>query len=99
MMLVQTLWCGLLLTLGLGSMHNASDATEARGPYWLGALLFGLAWMQAAHWAVSWGNVLGLLPVMGQPMTWLSSGNSHMLALAASSLVLGMIGAWVEAEK
>jgi cell division protein FtsW (lipid II flippase) len=92
---VQVLWLGVLLTLAGRLMRGAPDAMEARGLFWVGGLLFGLAWMQLAHWGISWGNVLGLLPVMGQPMTWLSSGNSHMLALALPALVFGMVGGWL----
>lgn len=91
----QALWLGVLLILAGRLMRGAPDAMEARGLFWLGGLLFGLAWMQFAHWGISWGNVLGLLPVMGQPMTWLSSGNSHMLAQALPALWFGMVGSWL----
>lgn len=92
--LLQGLWCVVLIRLGRGLMFEHGEREEERGLFRLGALLFGLAWIQAAHWLISWCNVTGLLPVMGQPMTWLSSGNSHMLAIGVSSLLLGMAGAW-----
>ncbi|OGT89515.1 MAG: hypothetical protein A2286_09990 [Gammaproteobacteria bacterium RIFOXYA12_FULL_61_12] len=91
----QLLWCLTLLTVARALMAAKGGFEEYRSRYWLGAVLFGLAWMEAAHWCISWGNVLGLLPVMGQPMTWLSSGKSHMLAVAFPGLLLGMIGAWI----
>ena len=56
--------------------------------------IFGLAIMQATHWTIAWGNSLGLLPVMGQPMTWLSAGNSHLLGFALLTLTIGLITAW-----
>lgn len=56
--------------------------------------LFGLAWLFAAHWIIAWGNVLGLLPVMGQPMTWLAAGNSHLLAFAYPALAFALIVSW-----
>ncbi len=34
---------------------------------------------------------LGLMPIMGQPMTWLSSGNSHLLAIALPSVLLALL--------
>jgi cell division protein FtsW len=45
----------------------------------LALVLFLLAWVHVAQWGLSWGNVLGFLPVMGQPMTWISAANSHMV--------------------
>jgi cell division protein FtsW (lipid II flippase) len=95
LVLLQGLWWALLIQLGRGLMTAHGGREEERGLFRLGALLFGLAWIQAAHWVISWGNVTGLLPVMGQPMTWLSSGNSHMLAIGVSALLLGLVGAWV----
>lgn len=92
---VQTLWLGVLWTLAGRLMRGTPDVLEDRGLFWLGGLLFGLTWMNFAHWGIAWGNVLGLLPVMGQPMTWLSSGNSHMLALALPALGFGMVAGWL----
>lgn len=57
----------------------------------LAYILYGLAWMQLLHWLISWGNVLGFMPIMGQPMTWLSIGNSHLLAIALPSLLLSLV--------
>lgn len=61
----------------------------------LSLIIFGLAWMTATQWAISWGNVLGLIPVMGQPMTWLSAGNSHMYAMAFPTFLMGLLGSIV----
>jgi len=38
--------------------------------------------------------VLGLLPVMGQPMTWLAAGNSHLLLFAYPALAFALLVAW-----
>jgi cell division protein FtsW (lipid II flippase) len=54
--------------------------------------LFGLAWMHIAQFAISWGNALGLIPVMGQPMTWISAATSHMMFFGLPTLVLALIG-------
>ncbi len=57
--------------------------------------LYGLAWMHAIHWAIAWSNTLGLLPVMGQPMTWLSAGNSHLLGFTLPCLTVALVTSWV----
>jgi cell division protein FtsW (lipid II flippase) len=57
----------------------------------LSLVVFFLAWMHIIHWSISWANVLGLLPVMGQPMTWISSANSHMLFVGFPTVVFAMI--------
>ncbi len=57
--------------------------------------LFGLSWMQIAHWTIAWCNTLGLLPVMGQPMTWLSAGNSHLLGFALVTLTIALVTSWL----
>ena len=56
--------------------------------------VYGLAAMQATHWTIAWGNSLGLLPVMGQPMTWISAGNSHLMGFALLTVSIGLITAW-----
>ena len=56
--------------------------------------IYGLGVMQVTHWTIAWGNSLGLLPVMGQPMTWVSAGNSHLLGFALLTLTVGLITAW-----
>ncbi|MBU0498708.1 MAG: FtsW/RodA/SpoVE family cell cycle protein [Gammaproteobacteria bacterium] len=95
---VQALWFTALLRIADRLMSIPGEFEEYRSRYWLGGVLTGLAWMQITHWAISWGNVLGLLPVMGQPMSWLSSGNSHMLAIGFTSMALAMVGAWIVGE-
>ena len=48
----------------------------------------GAALMLAAHWGIAWSNAFGAVPVMGQPMSWVSAGNSHILFMAAPFLLL-----------
>lgn len=57
-----------------------------------GAILFGL------HWAISWSNQFGLLPVMGQPMTFLSLGGSHLTLMAFPLIVVAILGLRIMAE-
>ena len=94
LLVVQLGWVGLLF-----SLHSRLLASQTGGRnrglamQWLAWLLFGLAWLQMAHWLIAWSNVLGLLPIMGQPMTWLASGNSHLLALGLPTLLLALVAA------
>lgn len=48
----------------------------------LSVLVVGVTALFVLQWVLSWSNVLGLLPVVGQPMTWLSYGPSHHLFMA-----------------
>ena len=54
-------------------------------------ILYGFFWIQSVQWLISWSNVLGLLPVMGQPMTWISQANSHMLFFAMPCLAFSLL--------
>jgi len=56
----------------------------------------GFAWMLLAHWLISWSNVTGLLPVMGQPMAMLSMGASHLLLFITPSLWVTFLFVWVQ---
>ena len=80
------------------SATRRADFREQNAGRVLGFTLFGLAWMHAVHWAIAWGNTLGLLPVMGQPMTWMSAGNSHLLGFALLSLFIALVTSWVLPE-
>lgn len=70
-----------------GQQKNAPE--KATGLF-LSLALFATAWLFLAHWIIAWSNTLGLLPVMGQPMTFISSANSHHLFFALPGLILGL---------
>jgi cell division protein FtsW len=42
-------------------------------------LLLGCAAFAFGHFLLSWGTNLAIFPVMGQPMSFLSAGGSHLL--------------------
>jgi len=63
---------------------------DARVRRFLSIVLLGSITLFALHWIISWSNALGLLPVMGQPMSWLSAGVSHQI-LMVFPCVLAMI--------
>ena len=59
---------------------------------YIAIILAGAAWLLVLQWSFSWSNVLGLLPVMGQPMTWLSYATSHHLFMAVPCILVIIIG-------
>jgi hypothetical protein len=61
---------------------EGGDASDSIVRYLLSILLAATAALFAIQWFLGWSNALGLYPVMGQQMTWLSSGSSHHLLMA-----------------
>lgn len=55
----------------------------------LAAMGVGTLWLLQA--LLPWCNALGLLPLMGQSMTWLAYGQSHLLAVGGGGLVVGLL--------
>jgi hypothetical protein len=53
----------------------------------LAASVAGFMILFVSQWLLAWANSLGLLPVMGQPMTWLAFGTSHHLFMAVPCVV------------
>ncbi|MFC5547400.1 FtsW/RodA/SpoVE family cell cycle protein [Massilia aerilata] len=53
-------------------------------------LLCGGAAFVAGHFLLSWGTNLAIFPVMGQPMSFLSAGGSHLLFFICPLLVAGV---------
>lgn len=102
---LQLIYVALLFALSrrLEAATRRADFWEQNAGRVLGFTLFGLAWMHTIHWGIAWGNTLGLLPVMGQPMTWMSAGNSHLLGFALLSLTIALACSWLlrdfEAER
>jgi cell division protein FtsW (lipid II flippase) len=72
----------------------AGDFRDQNAGRVIGFTVYGLAWLHIAHWTIAWANSLGLLPVMGQPMTWVAAGNSHLLGMAMPTLAIALIAAW-----
>jgi cell division protein FtsW (lipid II flippase) len=92
---VQFFWLLTLFRLA-ALLQDIKARPEVEAAFRLmGYVLYGLAWLHLLHWLISWSNVLGLLPIMGQPMTWLSAGNSHLLAVGMPTLLLALLAGWV----
>jgi cell division protein FtsW (lipid II flippase) len=70
--------------------NDAGSEIDARARRFLSIVLFGSVTLFALHWTISWSNALGLFPVMGQPMSWLSAGVSHQI-LMVFPCVIAMI--------
>lgn len=90
----QLVWISIMFAISNNLAQRQRNQERYAAHNILGNILFGLAWVHLLHWIISWGNVLGLLPIMGQPMTWLSAGNSHLMAIGMMTLLLAMMGSW-----
>jgi cell division protein FtsW (lipid II flippase) len=98
--LMQCVLLSLMLLAGFlairwspGQIYDRPAAATA------GFVTIGFAVTLGLQWTISWHNALGLLPVMGQPSTFLSHGPSHTLlfgtpAVLSAVLALRMRGAF-----
>lgn len=86
---------GVLQTAAAAHLHarQARDFRQA----WLGrfccfALCGGAAFV-LGHFLLSWGTNLAIFPIMGQPMSFLSAGGSHLLFFICPLLAFTAISA------
>ncbi len=97
----QTIYIALFFRIGRGCRrwedvrpnalsHLDRESCRILGNFFFLALAF-LGTMQATHWGISWSNVLGIMPIMGQPMTWISYGVNHLLFFAFPALFLALV--------
>ena len=68
--------------------RGSANVTDRSLRAFLATVLAGAMSLFVLHWSISWCNVLGLLPVMGQPMTLLSAATSHHLFMTLPCLVV-----------
>ncbi|PQO98277.1 hypothetical protein C5614_13065 [Massilia phosphatilytica] len=80
--LLQALFLAALLRLAMRCWLAGANARDFRAA-WLARLrcffLAGGAAFAFGHFLLSWGTNLAIFPVMGQPMSFLSAGGSHLL--------------------
>jgi cell division protein FtsW (lipid II flippase) len=97
LLLFQFLFVIALLTLShdVERWGNNGNAPRQAAGVFLSLSLFAFAWLFLTHSVIAWGNVLGLLPVMGQPMTFIAAGVSHSLLFAMPVLILGLMVGWL----
>ena len=79
---LQALFLGALLQAAWRAWQAGSTARDYRQA-WLGRfrsfVLCGGAAFVFGHCLLSWGTNLAFFPIMGQPMSFLSAGGSHLL--------------------
>lgn len=59
----------------------------------LATMTLGATLLFVMQWVLSWGNTFVLLPIMGQPMTWISAATSHHLLMAIPAACALLISA------
>lgn len=93
---LQALFLCALLHAALGAWRDAAGARDFRQA-WLGRLrcflLCGGGAFVFGHFLLSWGTNLAFFPVMGQPMSFLSAGGSHLLFFIFPLLTFAVAGA------
>ncbi|MGV7207393.1 FtsW/RodA/SpoVE family cell cycle protein [Oxalobacteraceae bacterium A2-2] len=92
-MLQAAFLAGLLLEArrahaGAAAARHFHRAWSARLRYF--ALCGGAAFV-LGHFLLSWGTNLAIFPIMGQPMSFLSAGGSHLLFFLCPLLALGAV--------
>lgn len=100
LLVVQVFWLTVLINLcrQLAVLAQHKNFSKARCYYVTSFILLGLAGLHAVHWGISWCNALGLLPIMGQPLTWLSAGTSHLIAIALPTVLLALMASRLTAD-
>ncbi|MCC2972589.1 FtsW/RodA/SpoVE family cell cycle protein [Massilia sp. IC2-476] len=90
---LQAALLAALLHAAAAAWRVAGGAGDFRRA-WLGRfqcfLLAGGAAFLGGHFLLSWGTNLALFPIMGQPMSFLSAGGSHLLFFICPLLAFGM---------
>jgi cell division protein FtsW (lipid II flippase) len=81
--------CFAFVRIGTTRSGNGMDAGLRR---FVAVVVAGSGLLFFLQWFLSWSNILGLLPVMGQPMTLLSYAVSHHLFMVLPCLVVLVMG-------
>jgi cell division protein FtsW (lipid II flippase) len=95
LLFVQFGYLYMLSRIGSKVQRLTGDYAKRESAIAISFIIYGMVVVHLLQWSISWGNTLGLIPIMGQPMTWLSSGNSHLLSIGYPALVIGMFGEWL----
>lgn len=82
--LISALIGAAFLTMRWTPGHRFDRPTASAAAY----TCLGFAVMLAMQWAISWSNALGIVPVMGQPATYLSHGRSHFLGFGLPVILI-----------
>ena len=87
MALILLLW--LIAERALWSARRGTHSSVVPGGFAYFVLCGGAA-LLGAHFLISWGTNLGFLPVMGQPMSLLSSAGSHLVLFVLPIMALAV---------
>lgn len=83
--LTSLLLVGEMLLIGIRTISQSLPRTQhytiRQLSLTLGALCFGGGTLLAAHLLLCYGTNFGFLPVIGQPLPWISAATSFHLAL------------------
>jgi cell division protein FtsW len=94
--LLQALFVAGLLLIAARTWSASVGARDFRraaaGRFRCFALCGGAAFV-LGHLLLSWGTNLAIFPIMGQPMSFLSAGGSHLLFFICPLLALGSVSA------
>jgi hypothetical protein len=83
----------LLVTLSFVMMGwQAGDEDRRIVSAFFAAATIILATMVSLHFIIAWMNAFGLLPVMGQPMTFVAQGRSHFVFFAIPVVLVPLLG-------
>lgn len=98
---LQALFLVALLRVAHAAWRGAGQARDFRRA-WLGrfrcfALCGGAAFV-LGHLLLSWGTNLAMFPIMGQPMSFLSAGGSHLVFFICPLLAFGMASSHIIEE-
>jgi hypothetical protein len=76
LVVLQGMFIFLVIGLYLKLQSKRSrDPVETGADQALACIALGAGMLFLMQWILAWSNAFGLLPVMGQPMTWLVSGH------------------------
>jgi cell division protein FtsW len=93
---LQALFLAALLATAVRAWSAGATARDYRHAWFARfrclALCGGAAFV-FGHLLLSWGTNLAIFPVMGQPMSFLSAGGSHLLFFICPLLVFGVASA------
>lgn len=99
---LQALFLAGLLQTAMGA-HAESERTRDFRQAWLWRfrcfVLCGGAAFVLGHLLLSWGTNLAIFPIMGQPMSFLSAGGSHLLFFICPLLAFHAVSAQSLEEK
>jgi hypothetical protein len=92
LLFAEFLTVGGLVLLAVDLMRERARGSAQEGARRGTAIvMIGVATIFGLHWGISWGNAIGLLPVMGQPMTFIAAATSHHLLMALPSVAAALL--------